>query len=145
LDAVVGLIGSRFARSEPRARVGAYVRGLLAGLERKNGWTLAEHAGAVSPDGMQRLLRSADWDVDGVRDDVRGYVLDGLADPDPDPGEAGAGVFIADDTGFIKKGHLCRRRHKVPYADLRIMPTSFPSVLVSWGRPASLVGIMQAL
>ena len=73
-------IGSRFARSEPRARVGAYVRGLLAGLERKNGWTLAEHAGAVSPDGMQRLLRTADWDVDGVRDDVRGYVLDGLAD-----------------------------------------------------------------
>ena len=41
MDAVVGLIGSRFVRSEPRARVGAYVRGLLAGLERKNGWTLA--------------------------------------------------------------------------------------------------------
>jgi hypothetical protein len=31
---------------------------------------------------MQRLLRTADWDVDGVRDDVRGYVLDGLGDPD---------------------------------------------------------------
>jgi SRSO17 transposase len=114
LDAVVGLIGSRFVRSEPRARVGAYVRGLLAGLERKNGWTLAEHAGAVSPDGMQRLLRTADWDVDGVRDDVRGYVLDGLGDPDaadpdaadPDAvgGDAGVGVFIADDTGFVKKG-----------------------------------------
>ena len=106
LDAVVGLIGSRFVRSEPRARVGAYVRGLLAGLERKNGWTLAEHAGAVSPDGMQRLLRTADWDVDGVRDDVRGYVLDGLADADPDAadGDAVAGVFIADDTGFVKKG-----------------------------------------
>jgi SRSO17 transposase len=108
LDAVVGLIGSRFGRSEPRARVGTYVRGLLAGLERKNGWTLAEHAGAVSPDGMQRLLRTADWDVDGVRDDVRGYVLDGLADPDPGTGSGGggavAGVFIADDTGFIKKG-----------------------------------------
>jgi SRSO17 transposase len=100
LDAVIGLIGSRFARSEPRSRVGDYVRGLLAGLERKNGWTVAEHAGAVSPDGMQRLLRTADWDVDGVRDDVRGYVLDGLADPD----EARVGVFIADDTGFVKKG-----------------------------------------
>jgi SRSO17 transposase len=69
-------------------------------LERKNGWTVAEHAGAVSPDGMQRLLRTADWDVDGVRDDVRGYVLDGLGDPD-DPS---AGVFVADDTGFVKKG-----------------------------------------
>jgi len=104
LDAVIGLIGARFVRSEPRTRVGDYVRGLLAGLERKNGWTMSEHAGAVSPDGMQRLLRSADWDVDGVRDDVRGYVLDGLADPAGDPADPGVGVFIADDTGFIKKG-----------------------------------------
>jgi SRSO17 transposase len=106
LDAVIGLIGARFVRSEPRTRVGDYVRGLLAGLERKNGWTMSEHAGAVSPDGMQRLLRSADWDVDGVRDDVRGYVLDGLGGPGPGPGtgDPGVGVFIADDTGFIKKG-----------------------------------------
>jgi FOG: Transposase len=93
----VELIAGRFARSERRRRVGAYLRGLLAGLERKNGWTLAEHAGAVSPDGMQRLLRTADWDVDGVRDDLRGYVLQELVD------EA-SGVFIIDETGFIKKG-----------------------------------------
>jgi SRSO17 transposase len=97
LDAVVELISRRFARSEPRQRVGTYLRGLLAGLERKNGWTLAEHAGAVSPDGMQRLLRTADWDVDGVRDDLRGYVLEQL-------GDTATGVFIIDETGFIKKG-----------------------------------------
>lgn len=96
MDALVELIAGRFGRVEPRRRVGAYLRGLLAGLERKNGWTLAEHAGAVSPDGMQRLLRTAGWDVDGVRDDLRGYVLDELGDP--------AGVFIVDETGFIKKG-----------------------------------------
>ena len=30
---------------------------------------------------MQRLLRTAGWDVDGVRDDVRGYVLGTLGDP----------------------------------------------------------------
>jgi hypothetical protein len=96
LDAVVELIAGRFGRVEPRRRVGAYLRGLLAGLERKNGWTLAEHAGAVSPDGMQRLLRTADWDVDGVRDDLRGYVLDQLGDE--------RGVWIVDDTGFVKKG-----------------------------------------
>jgi SRSO17 transposase len=96
LDAVVELIAGRFGRVEPRRRVGAYLRGLLAGLERKNGWTLAEHAGAVSPDGMQRLLRTADWDLDGVRDDVRGYVLGQLGDQ--------SGVWIVDDTGFIKKG-----------------------------------------
>lgn len=41
-------------------RVRRYVGGLVAGLERKNGWTLAEHAGEVRPDGMQRLLRQAD-------------------------------------------------------------------------------------
>jgi SRSO17 transposase len=90
------LIAGRFARAEPRARVRAYVSGLVAGLERKNGWTLAEQAGELSPDGMQRLLRRADWDVDGVRDDVRGYVAGQLGDP--------AGVLIADETGFIKKG-----------------------------------------
>jgi hypothetical protein len=67
LDALVELISGRFRRAEPRRRVGDYLRGLLAGLERKNGWTVAEHAGAVSPDGMQRLLRTADWDIDGVR------------------------------------------------------------------------------
>jgi SRSO17 transposase len=72
-----------------------YLCGLVAGLERKNGWTLAEQAGELSPDGMQRLRR-ADWDVDGVRDDVRGYVIEHL-------GDAG-GVLIADETGFLKKG-----------------------------------------
>jgi SRSO17 transposase len=97
LDAVEELIGRRFVREEPRARAGVYVCGLLAGLERKNGWTLAEHAGAVSPDGMQRLLRTADWDIEGVRDDVRDYALAHLGDPV-------TGVFVLDDTGFIKKG-----------------------------------------
>ena len=94
---MVELIAGRFRRAEPRRRVGDYLRGLLAGLERKNGWTVAEHAGAVSPDGMQRLLRTADWDVDGVRDDLRGYVLAEL-------GDASSGVFIVDETGFVKKG-----------------------------------------
>jgi SRSO17 transposase len=96
LDRVHGRIAGRFARAEPRTRVREYVSGLVAGLERKNGWTLAEWAGEVSPDGMQRLLRRADWDVDGVRDDVRGYVIEQLGEPD--------GVLIADDTGFLKKG-----------------------------------------
>src|SRR6266567_2585913 len=45
---------------------------------------------------MQRLLRRADWDVDGVRDDVRDYVIGHLGDRD--------GVLIIDDTGFLKKG-----------------------------------------
>lgn len=96
LDRLHGRVAGRFGRSEPRQRVREYVSGLVAGLERKNGWTLAERAGEVSPDGMQRLLRRADWDVDGVRDDVRDYVIEHLADA--------AGVLIVDDTGFVKKG-----------------------------------------
>ena len=91
LDRVHERIAGRFGRAEPRARVREYLCGLVAGLERKNGWTLAEHAGEVSPDGMQRLLRRADWDVDGVRDDVRGGTpppaeqpRPGLRAPDPD-------------------------------------------------------------
>ncbi|MBP2365158.1 hypothetical protein JOF36_000854 [Pseudonocardia parietis] len=46
--------------AEPRVRMRRYVSGLVAGLERKNGWTLAEHVGEGSPDGMQRLLRWGD-------------------------------------------------------------------------------------
>ena len=96
LDAVHERIAGRFARAEPRARVREYLSGLVAGLERKNGWTLAERAGEVSPDGMQRLLRHADWDTREVRDDVRDYVIEHLGDPQ--------GVLIADETGFLKKG-----------------------------------------
>ena len=81
LDRLHERIAWRFARAEPRSRVRRYVSGLVAGLERKNGWTPAEQAGEVVPDGMQRLLRRADWDVDGVRDDVRGYAIGHLGDP----------------------------------------------------------------
>ena len=93
-------IAPRFARSEPRERVLGYVRGLLAPVERKNSWTLAERAGDANPDGMQRLLAAADWDADAVRDDVRDYVVEHLA---PGPGDP-AGVLVVDETGFLKKG-----------------------------------------
>jgi SRSO17 transposase len=95
LEEVHRRIAGVFARAEPRARVLAYLRGLLGQLERKNGWTLAEAAGEISPDGMQRLLRTADWNADAVRDELRSYVVEGLG-----PG----GVLIVDETGFIKKG-----------------------------------------
>ena len=95
LEEVHARIAGAFARSEPRARVLAYLRGLLGQLERKNGWTLAEAAGEVSLDGMQRLLRTADWNADTVRDQLRAYVIERLG-----PG----GVLIVDETGFLKKG-----------------------------------------
>lgn len=96
LAEVHALIGRRFARAEPRERVLAYVRGLLSAEERKNSWTLSERAGETTPDGMQRLLSSTDWDPDLVRDDVTRYVIDHLG--------GRAGVLILDETGFLKKG-----------------------------------------
>jgi SRSO17 transposase len=96
LDDAFARIAGRFARVEPRATAKALVRGLLSGIGRKNCWWLAEYAGHESPDRMQRLLRTARWDADAVRDDVRGFVADHLGHP--------GGVLIVDETGFLKKG-----------------------------------------
>src|SRR5215467_10895257 len=85
-----------FARAEPRQRALAYLRGLMSQTERKNGWQLAELAGERRPDGMQRLLNTAQWDPDHVRDDLQQYVLRHLADPEA--------ILVVDETGFIKKG-----------------------------------------
>ena len=80
-DELMGWIAGRFGRVEPRRRARAFVLGLLAGLPRKNCWTIAEHAGDSSPGGMQHLLGRARWDADGVRDDLRDYVTGCLGDP----------------------------------------------------------------
>jgi SRSO17 transposase len=95
-DELFGVVAGEFAQVESRRRARRYLLGLLSGVERKSSWTIAEQAGDLSPDGMQRLLNHDRWDADAVRDTVRGYVLDCL-------GEAG-GVVVADETGFLKKG-----------------------------------------
>ncbi|MEV0147101.1 MULTISPECIES: transposase [unclassified Nonomuraea] len=71
-------VAGRFGRVEPRRTATGYVRGLLADLERKNCWNLAEHAGPAGPQAMQRLLRTARWDADALRDDVGDYVTEQL-------------------------------------------------------------------
>ena len=88
--------GRHFRRPEPRRRARAFVLGLLAPLPRKNCWTIAEQAGDASPDGMQHLLARACWDADGVRDEVRSFVIEHLGDP--------GAVLVADETGDLKKG-----------------------------------------
>jgi DDE superfamily endonuclease len=72
------------------------VRGLLADPPRKNCWTLAEHAGDPTPDGMQHLLARAVWDEAAVRDDIRGWVVEHLGDP--------GATLVIDETGDLKKG-----------------------------------------
>jgi SRSO17 transposase len=95
-DDLMARVAGRFARVEPRRRARALVLGLLAGLPRKNCWSIAEHAGDATPDGMQHLLARARWDADAVRDDLRGYVVERLADP--------GAVLVVDETGDLKKG-----------------------------------------
>jgi SRSO17 transposase len=96
LDDAFALVAGRFFRREVRLRARACVAGMLSGLERKTSWSLAEHAGEATPDGMLRLFTTARWDAGGVRDDLRAYVAAALGDPD--------GVLIGDDTGFEKGG-----------------------------------------
>lgn len=96
LDELMLRAGPRFRRAEPRRRARSFVLGLLAALPRKNCWTIAEQAGDATPDGMQHLLARARWDADGVRDDVRGFVVEHLGDP--------GAVLVADETGDLKKG-----------------------------------------
>jgi SRSO17 transposase len=85
-----------FYRTESRAHAVHYLRGLLARLERKNGWTIAEHAGEKEPKALQRFLNLTPWDPDELRDVLVGYAMGHFADP--------RGVLIADPTGFAKKG-----------------------------------------
>jgi len=89
----MGRIGARFGRVEPRRRALAYLRGLLAPLERKNGWQLAEAAGDRTPDGVQDFLARAHWQADLVRDDLRAYVVAHLGDEQA--------VLVLDETGFV--------------------------------------------
>jgi SRSO17 transposase len=96
LDGLAGRLAPRFGRVEPRRRLLAYRRGLLAPVERKNGWQLAEAAGDRTPDGMQDFLGRMRWDAEAVRDDLRAYVVEHLGDP--------GAVLVLDETGFVKKG-----------------------------------------
>jgi SRSO17 transposase len=96
LDRLMARLGPRFGRVEVRRRAGAYLRGLLGPVERKNGWQLAEAAGDARPDGMQDFLARMHWDADQVRDELRSYVVEHLGDP--------GAVLVLDETGFLNKG-----------------------------------------
>jgi SRSO17 transposase len=96
LEELLGRVAGRFGRVEPRRHARALVLGLLADLPRKNCWTIAEHAGDPSPDGMQHLLARAVWDHNAIRDDVRAYVVEHLGDSEA--------VLVVDETGDLKKG-----------------------------------------
>jgi SRSO17 transposase len=97
LDELLDLVGVRFSRAEPRRRGAQYVRAVLSGVSRPNGWALARYAGEHHPNGMQRLLTTARWDPDGVRDDVRDWLGARIGDRE-------TGVLVPTEVGFRKKG-----------------------------------------
>jgi SRSO17 transposase len=94
--AVLDRIESRFVRYEPLRHAADLMLGMLAPLERKNCWTIAEHRGEESPAALQHLLSRACWDADAVRDDLRGYVTDAFREPDA--------ILVIDETGDLKHG-----------------------------------------
>ena len=96
-------LGRLFGRREVRETGGAFLDGLLSGVERKTGWMMAEQAGLSRPWRMQALLGRSRWDADALRDEVRSYAVEALGCPD--------GVLVVDETGFVKKG-----RHSVGVA-----------------------------
>jgi SRSO17 transposase len=96
LDDIERRLAPYFEHAEPRQRVMAYLRGLRSPAEHKNSWQLAEISGDATPYAFQHLLRRARWDPEAVRDELRHYIVQHLADA--------AAVLVLDETGFLKKG-----------------------------------------
>ena len=76
LECLFARMGPVFYRTESRRHAEQYLRGLLAPIQRKNGWTIAEHVGEPEPKALQRFLNLSPWDVDRLLELNRDYVLE---------------------------------------------------------------------
>ena len=85
-----------FTQAWVAASAGLFLDGLLGPERRKTGWMRAEAAGDPGPWRQQAILGRGRWEADGLRDIVRDYALETLADPDA--------VLVIDETGFLKQG-----------------------------------------
>src|SRR6201746_1711391 len=93
---VRGRMRPLFTQERVAASAGSFLDGLLGAERRKTGWMRAEAAGDLGPWRQQSVLGRGQWDADTLRDVVRDYVLETLADPDA--------VLVLDETGFLKQG-----------------------------------------
>src|SRR3954470_20620631 len=96
LDGLLARFGRLFVRPEPREQAGRYLEGLLAPVQRKNGWQLAEAIGDARPWRTQRGLSHVLWDEEAARDLCREHVVERLGAEDA--------VLVVDETAFVKKG-----------------------------------------
>jgi SRSO17 transposase len=85
-----------FRQERASLNAGLFVDGLLGDERRKTGWMRAEAAGDPGPWRQQALLGRDQWDADALRDLVRDYVTEHLADQNA--------VLVIDETGFLKQG-----------------------------------------
>src|SRR5664279_4155049 len=85
-----------FTQERVATNAGLFLEGLLGEEQRKTGWMRAEAAGDPGPWRQQAILGRGDWDADALRDIVRDYVIEHLADDDA--------VLVIDETGFLKQG-----------------------------------------
>ena len=85
-----------FAQERAAVNAGLFLDGLLSDERRKTGWMRAEAAGDPGPWRQQALLGRDRWEADALRDMVREYVVEHLADEDA--------VLVIDETGFLKQG-----------------------------------------
>jgi SRSO17 transposase len=85
-----------FTQDRVAASAGGFLDGLLGPERRKTGWMRAEAAGDPGPWRQQAILGRGRWEADALRDIVRDYALETLADPDA--------VLVIDETGFLKQG-----------------------------------------
>jgi len=96
LESMLARIRPLFYRTESKRHAEQYMQGLLSSIQRKNGWTIAEHVGEPEPTALQRFLNLSPWDADALLEVNREYAMENLADP--------GGILVADPTGFPKKG-----------------------------------------
>jgi SRSO17 transposase/CheY-like chemotaxis protein len=85
-----------FLRPETRTQALTYLISLLTTVERKNCTQLASQAGDTNAARMQRLLHRTRWNVPGVRDETRYYILEKLAHRES--------IIILEEISFLKKG-----------------------------------------
>lgn len=85
-----------FTQERVAVSAGQFLDGLLGEERRKTGWMRAEAAGDAGPWRQQAILGRGQWDADALRDIVRDYALETLADADA--------VLVLDETGFLKQG-----------------------------------------
>jgi hypothetical protein len=102
---LLGLLRPCFTRVEPWLQAGKYVAAVMSDLPKRNGWTLAERAGDLTPDRMQRLLNRAVWDAFAVMGVVRRFAVAGLDEAARKTGRRGGlAVGALDETGQVKAG-----------------------------------------